>query len=202
MYKPPDSALALWGVLLGAALAFIYFMQLHAMQGQLDVMKLQQRPWVGIKSYSNIEATKSGTPFYMWVDFGNFGQSPAFLKDTIMEMRPITGEQGNLPENTEFSESIPDSFAKNRDPLFPGSVGYRKIAKITMSDDDARQITAGTKTLYLFGRIRYTSADSPEVHTTRFCWFFGSMGTAVNQKGQTTQTAALVNCGGSFAYAD
>jgi hypothetical protein len=84
VYKPPDSTLALWGVLLGAAVALIYFLQLWAMRDQLNLMDKQfavsHRPWVGIKGLDkNGPLVFDSDGAHAIVDFTiqNGGSSPA-----------------------------------------------------------------------------------------------------------------------------
>ncbi|MGD1213971.1 MAG: hypothetical protein ABR861_03185 [Terriglobales bacterium] len=144
---------------------------------------------------------KLGKPFSVWVDMGNFGKSPAFLRDTAIEMRPLVG---TFPDDIQFSEPMPADLLRHRDPLFPSDVGYRKMAKITLTDEEAQQILKGEKNLYLFGIIHYTdSVDSRTIHTTKFCFYFASIeGTATTIQGQDYQNSVLVGCGGAYASAD
>jgi hypothetical protein len=48
MHKPPDSILALWGALLGVAVALIYLLQLLNMQSELGILQRDQRAWLKI----------------------------------------------------------------------------------------------------------------------------------------------------------
>lgn len=79
IYKPPDSVMASWGVVLGIAVTLVYGMQLLVMQGQLDTMQKDQRSWVS----TDITVTGPLTftpdlvllPIHMVVT--NVGHSPA-----------------------------------------------------------------------------------------------------------------------------
>ncbi len=199
MCKPPDSTHAIWGVVLGILLAAIYGMQLYTMQGQLAVMRDDQRPWVGVRSIGQIDVPKPDVRYSIAVELGNFGKTAAFLRDTAIEMRPLAGD---FPDTIDFSTPMPDSVKNNREPLFPGDVGVKKVATITMNAEEIKKLLGRAEhRLYLFGQIHYTTATDTTVHTTRFCFFVGSLGlTVVNN--QAMENMALYECPSRYAYAD
>lgn len=47
--RPDAFDVALHGLMIAFGVGLIYFLQLHTMQGQLNVMQEDERPWVGIK---------------------------------------------------------------------------------------------------------------------------------------------------------
>jgi hypothetical protein len=200
MYKPPDSTAAIWGVFLGILLAAIYGMQLHVMQRQLNAMQDDQRPWVGVKGVGQVGVPQPDIQYSIALDVGNFGKTPAFLKDTVIEMRPLAGD---FPDTIDFSSPMPDSAKNNRDPLFPGDVGITKVATITMNAEEIKKQLGPhpEHRLYVFGQIHYTTATDTTMHTTRFCFFVGTLGmTVVN--GQFMANMTLYDCPSRYAYAD
>ena len=73
VYKPPDSALALWGVLLGVVVASIYFMQWLAMN---QSMMIDQRAWLSVGSMKSVTKFAVGEPFTVGVALRNVGNTP------------------------------------------------------------------------------------------------------------------------------
>jgi hypothetical protein len=106
MYKPPDSALALWGVLLGIAGAVIYFLQLGAMRTQLDLMDkeftMSHRPWVTMAGLAAVVKPLTFDSEDAHVDITlplkNGGSSPALNVHTNLSLI-ISGN------NTMFSDA-------------------------------------------------------------------------------------------------
>jgi hypothetical protein len=79
VYKPPDSVVAVAGVLVGIVVALIYGMQLWVMQRQLDAMRRDQRAWVSadiaVKGPLTFTQDMAFLPIDMVVT--NVGHSPA-----------------------------------------------------------------------------------------------------------------------------
>jgi hypothetical protein len=79
---------------------------------------------------------------------------------------------GMLADDFKF-----DKIADDRVPLSFGPNSSMDSARVTISDEEVRQIATKDKTLYLWGWVKYQDIflDSPERHT-KFCYRLRVMG--------------------------
>ena len=110
MYKPPDSTLALWGVILGVVAAFVYFMQWRAMD---QAMKIDQRAWVHLRLTERDPVSKipDFNPIRLPLAISNTGKTPAKkVSASITATVRTTGEvpdfNGNIGSNSEAGIGI------------------------------------------------------------------------------------------------
>ena len=172
--------------------------QNSSMQGQLNVMKDDQRPWVGIKDIGPGSPLIANVPFSIWIDLRNFGKSPAFLKEQASEMRLLDGD---FPDTVEFSEPLPAGYDREGEPLLPGDIGIKLAPRKIFSEDEVDKVKSGKLHLYVFGRIKYTKPSDSNIHITRFCWQLEAIGN-MEIKGIATPNIIMAGCHGLWSYAD
>jgi hypothetical protein len=171
VYKPPDSALSLWGVLLGVVAAFIYFMQWHAMN---QAMQIDQRAWVSISTSAMPVA--EGRPFIIPVAVVNRGKTPA--KTITMQVVCERVNKGNSPsfnyaqKRGEASTGV--LIPNEPSPTINGSI-LRDTPDPTwvpenLSADDYRKFQAGDIYIASFAQVTYHDVFGVD-HWSHFCVF-------------------------------
>jgi hypothetical protein len=119
VYKPPDSMVAVWGLLAAIVVAAIYFFQYLAMLNSIQVLKAQfqqdQRPYVYSTKYDPAQLLPNN-----WlasnVYYGNFGKSPAYHltwdgrifhgKDAIGQANNWFDKLGQGPLSQQMTEGL------------------------------------------------------------------------------------------------
>ncbi|MGB2606200.1 MAG: hypothetical protein WBC78_21515 [Candidatus Sulfotelmatobacter sp.] len=163
MYRPPDSALSLWGVLLGTVVAFIYFMQLYAMD---QAMKVDQRAWVGPMNVRHMHTTP-GTAVRVQLALTNIGKTPAFVSSIQKNSLFIDGDLMELPRDSALERDF-----SGRAVIFPGQAGMGiDIPAPDYSDADLNAIRNHRKTLNFYGTVEYGDIFGKQ-HFTKFCYHY------------------------------
>lgn len=114
MDRPPDSTSSRWGILLGALVAFIYFMQWYAMD---RAMKVDQRAWVGPINVRHMHPSPSAG-VRVQLALINVGKTPAFVSSIQKNSLFLDGDLTELPPDP----SLQQDFA-GRAVLFPNQAG-------------------------------------------------------------------------------
>lgn len=173
MYKPPDSALALWGVLLGAVVAFIYFMQWQAMN---RAMEIDQRAWIAITNADLPAINDSMTSLRAFVRIMDSGKTPAKrVQEQFILEQVRNGDEPTL----DYSVS---HMAAERKVIFPNSFDDIPVALMTnapglnlvpITPTDIREFEHGDTFFVLFGRVDYSDIFGTE-HWVKFCTWKGN----------------------------
>jgi hypothetical protein len=182
MYKPPDSPLALWGVLLGAVVAFIYLMQWRAMD---QAMKIDQRAWLESRDENSrdadtperhrfAESIQSGQPVNYPLHVINSGKTPAKNITVHIFVLILPASQGPPLEWVDHTAEHPHELLESG-ILFPNSAARPLMSRVAnngiaifATDDEAKAIKEGASYVAAFGVIRYDDVFKVS-HTTRFC---------------------------------
>jgi len=151
--------------------ALIFNNQLSVMQGQLDEMREQRRPWINCTV--DITPLQVGAQVQARVQYTNVGQSPAFK---VRNMVMATGVERGNPDPAPMVSFPADQIDKitSSGLLLPGSpmFAWPKLvngAKITQTDLDT--IKNGGVVLWLVGRIEYVDGEG-QPHFTMFSGFY------------------------------
>ena len=136
--------------------------QSNLMQGQMDEMKAQNRPWVFISVIQNDQAMDTSRPFNILAFIKNTGRGPAlhvgacFGSDT-----PNIHQQDKAGIDALFKELPPDCEKKQQTVLMPDAqFGYnvsRHASFMTQTVID--DIDKGFATFYVIGRITYEDSN-------------------------------------------
>jgi hypothetical protein len=130
----------------------------------LQLLKSQQRPWVGVESVNLGDATPPNVPSWN-VNFKNFGPLPA-PTTKITSAFFLAASFENVKKRME---TIPMSTVSA--PTLPGQQHQQIERGIQpMSANQWELFNTGTETLYILGRIDYTDTSN-EPHVTYFCVF-------------------------------
>jgi hypothetical protein len=187
VHKPPDSALALWGVALSVVLAVIYCLQLRAMLGQADLMQKQLnlmdkqmrislRPWDGIEdspeglTTSTLHFDDKGNAF---VDFQfrlrNFGAHPAQGVHAEAELWPLNGLDDTViaKEQEVCRRFSPSGYGND---LFPGNQRFIKYGRAPFTGPDFERTQGQETNIFLFGCIYYTDQFGTVTYHTGYTW--------------------------------
>jgi hypothetical protein len=163
MYKPPDSTLALWGVLLGAVVALIYFMQWFAMD---QAMKVDQRAWVGPMIVQHMHAIPE-TGVRVQLTLSNSGRTPAFISRIQKNSQFMDGNLTELPPDAALKEDF-----SGRAVVFPNQPGIGvDIPAPDYGVDDMNAIRDKKKTLNFYGMVEYSDIFG-KGHFTKFCYHY------------------------------
>jgi hypothetical protein len=163
MYKPPDSSLSLWGVLLGSVLAFIYFMQWHAMDRAL---KVDQRAWVGPTNVRHLLVSPVNG-VRVQLALANSGKTAAFVSRIQKNSLFIEGNLTELPPDPTLEEDF-----SGRALVFPNQPGLGvDIPAPDYNDADLNAIRDHKKTLNFFGIVEYRDIFGSQ-HFTKFCYHY------------------------------
>jgi hypothetical protein len=141
--------------------------QVAAMHGQLDVMKFNQRPWVGVDVIQNDALVEGGKPFRIVVAVKNFGHSPAFkVKGCFGSDTPNITQQDRNGILNLFNELACQDLAET--VLMPDgefSFDVSRSADI-ITNRVAYDINRKLATFAVVGRIYYTDSIGSEYWTT------------------------------------
>jgi hypothetical protein len=163
MYRPPDSVLPLWGVLLGALVAFIYSMLLYATD---RAMKVDQRAWVGPINVRHMHPSASAG-VRVQLALINVGKTPAFVSSIQKNSLFMDGDLTELPPDP----SLQQDFA-GRAVLFPNQAGIGvDIPAPDYTDADLTAIRNHHKTLNFYGKVEYSDIFGDR-HFTKFCYHY------------------------------
>lgn len=163
MYRPPDSSLAFWGVLLGTIVATISLLQWHAID---RAMKVDQRAWVGPV---NVRHTHSGPDTGVRFQFAlaNSGKTPAFVSTIQKNSVFMDGDLTDPPANSALKEEF-----TGRAVIFTGQPGIGiEIPAPDYSDADLNAIRDHRKTLNFYRRFEYSDIFGNQ-HFTKFCYHY------------------------------
>ena len=151
-------------VVLTISLAFYAGGQLTVMRGQLDEMRAEQRPWVGVDGV-HVEPLKAGQPIIASVRVKNVGRSPAFK---------IRAGFGGQPYAASEIVLLPANCSNcTTDVLFPDGVKEFSPfdARKPLTDGQLADIAAGKLIVRLGGRIEYVDSQGTP-HKTLVCMFY------------------------------
>lgn len=142
-----------------------------AQQGQLDELRSEQRPWVGLELIQNSQSVTTGHTFSISVFFKNYGRSPAFnVRGCVASDTPNIKEQTPVGIRKMMEELRKCNNIGASTVLFPGGDYAFDVSRnnAMITDSVARDIDAGNATIAAFGRVDYRDgAGSP--HETVFC---------------------------------
>jgi hypothetical protein len=155
-----------------AAIVLIYLAQLGALREEIGAMREQvqlaldaQRPWFLPLDASGVLNQTPGQPFATPVEWMNSGDSPAL--DVAMTCGTIT-----LPATETFR---PDATGETPESESRTIVGPKQTIPLPCSsaglqEDEIREIQAGTRKFYIFGKATYRDSARRNHHTTFCLW--------------------------------
>lgn len=102
---------------------------------------------------------------YIRILVKNFGQTPAFLRSYAVEF-----SCNEHPSDLKYPHVVycDPGTAVEAGKSFP-LVDPWVTSPVEFSEDDAAAIAAGSKTLFVYGCVRYGDVFGPSVHELRFC---------------------------------
>ena len=178
-----------WLIFLTAAIAFsgvvsaiIFGRQLSVMQGQLDEMHAEQRPWVYANSVTpagHIILTDGRYVIPLKFSITNTGHLPAFFVTPTTSAAVIAvGSGSTLAIRNDVCNDYRNSADKIGTTVFPGQTvshgGFTAgdYPSVPKSEWDA---IAGPKMLIVFGCIDYQFPTKPGHHQSRFAFAVGKL---------------------------
>jgi hypothetical protein len=169
-------------VLVGIVSALIFWRQLAVMQGQLDAMATDQRPWVQIKptSIGPFSFAESLVNFQMTVVFVNTGKSPAINVRQWSEMLP--GSKNYFNEQNDFC-AIAETTQRdaNNPTVFPNDSSTTQGLSFSVQGSNAGsfKILFQPSTTYvmpeIIGCVTYETTFDNKSHHTRFAFDIGKV---------------------------
>jgi hypothetical protein len=180
-------------VLLAAVTALIFQGQLGAMQGQLDAMEADQRPWISLNSVptivSPLQFVMENLPMVdLSISLKNTGKTPGRRVAIILKMVGLqTGAGDPLTTQERVCPKSPKPLDKNAKyvelTIFPGDI-VQKTQLVALVDPDLTLLRAGQHHAVIsaiVGCIDYQFVSSDEHHQTGMIFSF-------LRKGPTPQT--------------
>jgi hypothetical protein len=174
--KPDPFDIALWGLIITAIIAVIYFLQLRSMQGQLTITKEQskqeRRAWL-VPTYDKASLL-DGLPIFQVFHYTNKGKTPARYIHARFLMKIV--HDGDNPV-FDYPERV---IARNDvNVLFPDLQEHIGIwlyvpdkypQKLIFADEIKRQYLEGAIMFMTYGEIRYYDifTDDQE-HWVHYC---------------------------------
>jgi hypothetical protein len=165
-------------VIVAAIACYIYVGQENIMQDQLDVMKTENRPWLGSETNIfnvNYDAASStlvieGTTYLI-----NAGKTPAFITSGGFEVKIC---DSTLPKRllSCITYDKPDNFrGGGRTVVVPGGhyqSALKEVFDITPQELEALKEEKGQYPV-LFGQVLYQESASSGIHVTHICEILG-----------------------------
>jgi hypothetical protein len=161
--------------------------QLAVMQGQLDAIEADQRPWVRPKviKVDPFVITKQKLSFGITLEFFNSGKSPAFnvdyTQDFVSTDYPrLLIRHDDKCKAAEMASSQKDERLQRHFTIFPNESGNMMFSfPIDTTEVDRYNVKPnGPATIFwvspiMIGCIAYRSENSPKYHHTGFSYEFG-----------------------------
>lgn len=154
--------------------------QNDAVEQQLDQMRLDQRPWVGIET-TRIDETQKKIDG--WITWKNYGSNPAFIYANRMIAVPYNIDDKDLAELTEVHPDQPaEDFMQMVIPPgrdFSAALPSKMVIfSPTATDqplppDYTKEVIDGKRAYYVIGAIFYKDANNAR-HVTGFCLIYDS----------------------------
>ena len=155
-----------------------------ALDATVTAYRLDQRPWIGVKSVRIVDFEK-GKPLKVAFDLFNSGKTPATLVTSATKFKGseifVTGPQSDWPMNFKFA---PDQSLAPQAGFASNTTVSTELIKDTVFD----AIKAKTLFMYFYGEVRYTDTLGKTNGSTEFCAYLGFDGPI--QTNQTCTSAA------------
>lgn len=156
----PDSVVSTLTLYVTAIIAIIYFLQLRAMNGQLDILRGDSRARIGVQSIHEHRDERFPTaPIGIGINFVNTGKTPAFDVQTVVEP----------PKIAELPDPAPGCVERVESPIH-GLIQPNQVisSQTAISRDNWTAAVTGIKALYIYGRVEYRDTTKQK-HWTTFC---------------------------------
>ena len=169
----------------GVISAVIFWRQLSVMQGQLDVMEADQRPWVSLAAIPTIASPLRYLVAGNWVtvdlliSLKNTGKTPARRVAIPLKMIGLHTGAGDLLAAQErvclrFPKPLPQNAKYTEFTIFPGDILQRtQSVDLGKSDlDDLHQVGGHAVVSAIVGCIDYQFVTSEDHHQTGMIFDF------------------------------
>ena len=145
--------------------------QQHIMQGQLDEMQSEQRPWISIDNIRVVTAMAAGKDFYVRFQFKNYGNAPAPIAKACITPGALMFTKTEANFKRAVREGASACASRIRTPVMPGSgfVAHFHIPIVDQPSVDA--ITNDRIWLMYTGRIDYRDQRGTWRHTNLCFWY-------------------------------
>jgi len=171
MYKPPDSTLALWGVLLGIAVAFIYFMQWRAMD---QAMRIDERAWITIIQKEKAVTVSAPTAT---LQITNTGKTPAleisakaFIEVVPLGTDPHFDRDPGVPASVTSTGVLIPNYPHEFEVVRRRRVGSSfLVEEDSFTTDEATSLKAGKSYMATYGTAVYQDIFH-QPHWIHFCF--------------------------------
>jgi hypothetical protein len=125
----------------------------QALERQIQEMRDEQRPWVGLHSFPQPPLPKFNEDYVVQLSFANGGKTPAFKVRAIFTLRPLpAGTHPDIPP-----EPCAETECGGGELLMPNAPITEKfgLPKDQMTGFAIRDVADGRSVLWLVGRIDY-----------------------------------------------